>query len=184
MTSPEAFLRIRAATSLEEVQAILMSLPPNVVVAGLDGEPVLRYNPLEESRAMGDPTRPALALLRQAGVRGAKVSVQGETLPVSFREPETENERWAYVKWHLQRVTGLAIVYEESRRRALSNPRTLLRSMLPSSCHINAFSADVQRGTVTANITGLTKDEIVDIAKEFEEGLGITLVLKGQLSLL
>ncbi|HVZ33216.1 MAG TPA: DEAD/DEAH box helicase, partial [Polyangiaceae bacterium] len=47
VTTPEAFLRIRQASSLEEVQAILMSLPANVVVAGLDGEPVLRYTPRE-----------------------------------------------------------------------------------------------------------------------------------------
>ncbi len=184
VTSPEAFLRIRAATSIEEVQAILMSLPPNVVVAGLDGEPVLHYKPLEESGAVGDLTRAALALLRQAGVRGAKISVQGQTLLVSFREPETENERWAYLKWHLQRVTGFVVIYEESRRRALSNPRALLRSMLPSSCHINAFSADLQRGRVTANITGLTKNEIADIAKEFEDAMGMAVDLKGQLSLL
>ncbi|MEJ2417692.1 MAG: helicase-related protein, partial [Exilibacterium sp.] len=39
VTSPEAFLRIQQAQSLEEVQSVLMSLPPEVIEAGLDGEP-------------------------------------------------------------------------------------------------------------------------------------------------
>ncbi len=184
VTSPEAFLRIRNATSLEEVQAILMNLPPNVVVAGLDGEPVLRYDPLEDTGSAHDPKKAALSLLRQAGVRGAEVSVQDRTLRVRLREPKTDNERYAHLKWHLQRVTGHVVIFEEGPRRGgLSNPRALLRSMLPAGRRINDFGADAQRNTITANITGLTIDEIAEISKEFESEIGMTLVLKGQLSL-
>lgn len=42
MTDPEAFLAIRQANSLEAIQDLLMALPAEVVLAGLDGEPVPR----------------------------------------------------------------------------------------------------------------------------------------------
>ena len=184
VTSPEAFLRIRAATSLDEVQSILMSLPPSVVVAGLDGEPVLRYTPLEGTCNDEEARKAALSLLRQAGARGADVWIQDRTLRLRLKEPQTDNERYAYLKWHLERATRHAVVFDESRSRgARSNPRALLRSMLPGNCRITDFGSESVGNTVTATITGLTTEELSEICDDFEVEAGMTLNLKGQLCL-
>ena len=103
VTTPEAFLRIRDASCLEEVQSILMSLPPDVVVAGLDGEPVLRYEPVEGECSEQTAENEVKRLLRQARVRGAKVTVKGDCIGIAFRASETDNERYGYLKWHLGR---------------------------------------------------------------------------------
>lgn len=184
VTSPEAFLQIRSAESLEEVQTILMSLPPNVVVAGLDGEPVLRYSPPEEVVAADTAEIEVKRLLRQARVRGAKVSIDDDVVRIAFRAPETENERFGYLKWHLGRVAGRTVVYAGSKgRRKISNPRTLLRSMLPERCRIAALDTAPSGATLVANITGLTPDELVEIERDFQDEFGMGLDLKGQMSL-
>ena len=184
VTSPEAFLQIRAATSLEEVQSILMRLPPNVVVAGLDGEPVLRYTPVEDPASAQQAESETKRLLREAGARGAKFDVQPDTINITFRTPETDNERYAYLKWHLGRVTGRGIVFSSPKgKRKFGSPRALLKSMLPDHCRIAALGADQAGLVVTANIEGLTPDEIADIQNEFSDECGMTLDLKGQMSL-
>ncbi len=184
VTSPEAFLRIRNASSLEEVQSILMSLPPNVVVAGLDGEPVLRYSPAEEVNPAETAEKEAKRLLRQAQVRGAKLAIQDELIRITFRVPETDNERYAYLKWHLTRVTGRTVIYMSPKgKRKISSPRTLLRSMLPERCRIAALDADPSGQTIVANIAGLTLDEIAEIETDFQDECGMNLDLRGQMSL-
>jgi len=98
VTSPEAFLRIRAASSLEEVQSILMSLPSDIVVAGLDGEPVLRYAPAEAAVSADRAELEAKRLLGQARARGTRVAISDAVVQITFRSPETDNERYAYLK--------------------------------------------------------------------------------------
>lgn len=184
VTSPEAFLRIRNASSLEEVQSILMSLPPNVVVAGLDGEPVLHYTPPEAECTREAAETEARRLLRQAQVRGAKLALEDDVVRVTFRLPETDNERFAYLKWHLSRVTGRSVVYTPpTGKRKPSSPRTLLRSMLPERCRIGTLDAGASGNTLVANITGLTPDEIAEIESDFRDECGMNLDLRGQLSL-
>ncbi len=184
VTSPEAFLRIRDATSLEEVQSILMSLPANVVVAGLDGEPVLHYEPSDGLCPAERAEAEVRQLLKQAHCRGAKVTVQESSVQISFRVPEAENERYAYLKWHLAQVTGRTIIYTSPQgKRKPSNPRTLLKSMLPERCRIAALDADRSGQTIVANITGLTPNEIAEIENDFLDECGMTLDLKGQMAL-
>ncbi len=184
VTSPEAFLLIRAASSLEDVQSILMSLPPNVVVAGLDGEPVLRYSPAEANVSPESAEKEAKRLLHQAHVRGAKLVIKDDTLQISFRVPEADNERYAYLKWHLARVTGRTVIYTSPKgKRKFSSPRTLLRSMLPERCRIATLDADTAGASIVANIEGLTPDEIADIENDFRDECGMNLDLRGQMSL-
>ncbi len=184
VTSPEAFLRIRAATSLEEVQSILMSLPPSVVVAGLDGEPVPHYQPSTEPRPTEEAEAEVRRLLRQARCRGAKVVVQDQTVSITFRVPEAENERYAYLKWHLAQVTGRSIAYTSPQgKRKVSSPRALLKSMLPERCRIAGLDADRDAESIVANITGLTPSEMADIANDFLDECGMRLNLKGQMAL-
>jgi hypothetical protein len=184
VTSPEAFLRIREACSLEEVQSILTSLPPGVVVAGLDGEPVLRYTPSEGVCSNQRAEESVKQLLKQARVRGAKVTVQETVVTIAFRVPEAENERYGYLKWHLAQVTGRTVVYASPQgRRKSSNPRTLLKSMLPDRCRIAALDADPAGQTIVASIAGLTPSEMSEIENDFLDECGLALDLKGQMSL-
>ena len=69
VTDPEAFLAIRRASSLDEVQDILMALPADIVVAGLDGEPVPHYEIVESSSSTEDRKKTIHSILRQAGAR-------------------------------------------------------------------------------------------------------------------
>lgn len=184
VTCPDAFLRLREATSMEAVQSILMSLPPEVVTAGLDGEPVLHYEPLEGTSSVETARKSARGLLNQAGVFGARLHIDATTVRITFHEPDTENERYAYLKWHLERVTGRKVIYEIPKRKGQTiRPRTLLRSMLPEGCRINNLAADAQDHTITASVTGLTPREIQGIQADFEDESGMTLDLKGQMSL-
>lgn len=183
VTSPEVFLRIREASSLEGVQSILMTLPPEVVVAGLDGEPVLHYVARETACSTHKAEQSATALLKQAGVRGVKLTVGDDVVTLTFRSPETDNERYAYLKWHLRRVTGRAVVFTASAGRRKTSPMALLKSMLPGHCRISDLSADSDGRTISATVAGLTADEIGEISMDFQTELGIQLQLKGQLSL-
>jgi ATP-dependent helicase IRC3 len=183
VTSPEVFLRIRDASSLEEVQSILMSLPPEVVVAGLDGEPVLRYEACEGACSADKAEQAVMAVLKQAGVRWVKLTVAADVVTLTFRSPETDNERYAYLKWHMRRITGRSIVYASAGRRMKASPMALLKSMLPGHCRISDLSAEPDGLTIAATVAGLTADEIDEISMDFQTELGIKLHLKGQLSL-
>ncbi len=184
VTSPDAFLRIRAAGSLEEVQSILMSLPPSVVVAGLDGEPVPRYTPAENACSEETAEKETRRLLQQAHARGAKVAVEGETIRVAFRQPETDNERYAYLKWHISQVTRRTAVFAMPKgKRKTSTPRALLKSMLPDGCRIAALAPVAEGHSIVAKVTGLTARDIETIERDFRDEAGIDLDLKGQMSL-
>lgn len=185
VTSPEAFLRIREATSLSEVQTILMSLPPSVVVAGLDGQPVLRYPQADESTSDSRAMEEARRLLKQAQVLGATIESQDGVLRVSFRNPETENERYAFLKWHLEQVTGRPVEYSGVRKpiRMKANPKALLKSMLPEGSRITTFDSAAGGDSIVANITGLSPRELESLAAEFAREYGVTLNVKGQMSL-
>jgi superfamily II DNA or RNA helicase len=183
VTSPEAFLRIRSACSLSEVQSILMSLPPSVVVAGLDGQPVLRYAQANEATTEGAAEQEAKRLLRQAQVRGAKLTITEDGVRVAFRSPETENEFYAPLKWHLEQATGRRVEFAPSGSRRASNPRALLRSMLPDGCRITACESEASGGGIEAVITGLVPSELDALANDFLLEYGVALKVKGQMAL-
>jgi ATP-dependent helicase IRC3 len=145
---------------------------------------VLRYSATESANSAEDAEREAKRLLRQAGIRGAKLAIENHSIQISFRVPETDNERYAHLKWHLSRVTGRTVAYTSPKgKRKFSSPRTLLRSMLPERCRIAALDADSAGETIVANIAGLTPDEIAEIESDFREECGMNLDLKGQMSL-
>jgi ATP-dependent helicase IRC3 len=186
VTSPEAFLRIRNASSLEEVQAILMSLPPQVVVAGLDGEPVLRYAPAEDPTSREQCERAISALLRQVHARGVRVTIDDTCVHLAFRDPEIDNERYAYLKWHIEQVTGRSVEYDTAvrkRKHQLSNPRALLKSMLPERCRIHALESANSTNELVAHVDGLSPGEMAALASDFQEEFGVRVSLKGQMAL-
>jgi hypothetical protein len=55
--------------------------------------------------------------------------------------------------------------------------------MLPERCRIAALDADRAGQIIVANITGLTPNEMADIANDFSDECGMQLDLKGQLAL-
>lgn len=183
VTTPEAFLQIRNAASLSEVQSILMSLPANVVVAGLDGQPVLRYAQTTELTPFDVAEKEAKRLLRQAQVWGAKVEIIDEVLRVTFRCPETENECYAPLRWHLAQATGRSVEYAPSKKKRNNNPRALLKSMLPEGCRITAFEPIPTGDAISANISGLLPRDLDALSRDFFGEYGVTLDVKGQMSL-
>ncbi|MFC1643052.1 DEAD/DEAH box helicase [Myxococcota bacterium] len=183
VTSPEAFLRIRNATSLQEVQSILMSLPPSVVVAGLDGHPVLRYTQVTECTSGEVAEAEAKRLLNQAQVRGARVTVADDVVRVTFRCPETENEWYAPLKWHLSQATGRRIEFSLSKKKGRTNPRALLKSMLPDGCRITGFESGLDGDSIVATISGLSPCQIDGLASDFYREYGVMLDVRGQMSL-
>jgi len=184
VTSPEAFLKIRNASTMEEVQSILMSLPPQTVIAGLDGQTVLRYDPLEGESTTDDAKKDALKLLNQAHAKFAKLWIEDDMVHIKFKSPETDNEQYAYLKWHLSRVTGRQIKFEDvPKKRVTTSPRTLLKSILPGQYRIADFRANSEQNTISATIAGLTSEEIEEVANDFQCEFGMKLELKGQLAL-
>lgn len=183
VTSPEAFLRIRNATSLQEVQSILMSLPANVAVAGLDGQPVLRYAPATDATTPEVAEKELKKLLRQAQVWGAKLAFSDDVVRIAFRCPETENECYAPLKWHLEQVTGRRVEFAPSKKRRRTNPRALLKSMLPEGCRVTAFESKLEGDSIAATISGLMPRDLDGLARDFLDEYGVTLDVKGQMSL-
>ncbi|MEO8182749.1 MAG: hypothetical protein ABI895_28275 [Deltaproteobacteria bacterium] len=113
-----------------------------MVMAGLDGEPVLRYTPAPETCQISVAEAEVARLLRQAGVRGARLTIEDAVVRITFRNPEVDNERYAHLKWHLARVSRRSIEYEVvEQKRKRQNPRAVLKSMLPEHCRITAFEA-------------------------------------------
>lgn len=183
VTTPEAFLQIKQATSLDEVQNILMRLPPSVVVAGLDGEPVLRYETADAPCSPEAAEARAAHLLRQAGARGARAAADEERVRITFRNPELDNERFAFLRWHLARVTRRLVEFDlGSQKQKKANPRAVLRSMLPEHCRIDALEAAAGE-TMVATIAGLLPGELAAVAREFQHECGVRLDLRGQMSL-
>ncbi|HTV24060.1 MAG TPA: DEAD/DEAH box helicase [Polyangiaceae bacterium] len=184
VTTPEAFLQIKQAQSLEEVHTILMSLPPSVVVAGLDGEPVLRYEASDEVCGAQAAEARAGHLLRQAGARGARVAVDEESVRITFKNPEVDNERFGFLKWHLSRVTRRVVEFDANgQKQKKLNPRAVLRSMLPERCRIDALEKGPAGEMMVATIAGLLPGELAAVASEFQLECGVRLDLRGQMSL-
>jgi superfamily II DNA or RNA helicase len=184
VTSPEAFLAIRRAESLEEVQSILMSLPPEVVVAGLDDKPVLHYDPCEQGCTAGQAEQNARNLLKQAQARFRRLTVSDDAVEIEFRTPAIDNERFSYLKWHLARVTARRISFTTPKNILTPrNPRALLKSMLPEGSKLTSLDVSQDGAALVATITGLTREQSDQIEQELRVEHGTRLEIRGQLSL-
>ena len=107
-----------------------------------------------------------------------------ESVTLRFRTPEADNEQYAYIRWHLSRVTGRNVLFESAKKgRKYSNPRALLRSMLTETNRICDFQVDAGQNTISATVAGLTAQEVQEISKDFQDEFGMDLNLRGQMSL-
>jgi ATP-dependent helicase IRC3 len=189
VTDPTAFLAIKQATSLEEIQDLLMALPAEVVVAGLDGEPVPRYA-VEQSSCAADQAESRIRdLLKQAGAVATKLIVSppgdGERgqIEITLLNAAINNERYHYLQWHLERATGWRTTYAEPKRQTRrGNPKALLRSTLPEGYRIQAFDYDEAANRIVVQVPGLQRELLEEISTAFEAASGIELRIQGQLA--
>jgi hypothetical protein len=189
VTDPTAFLAIKQATSLEEIQDLLMALPAEVVVAGLDGEPVPRYA-VEQSSCDAEHAESSIRdLLKQAGAVATKIIVSppgdGESgrIEITLLNAAINNERYQYLHWHLERATGWRTTYAEPKRQTrLVNPRALLRSTLPEGYRIQAFDYDEAANRIVVQVPGLQRELLEEVSTAFEAASGIDLQIQGQLA--
>ncbi len=180
-SDPDAFLKIWQAQTLEDVQTILMSIPPESVSAGLDGEPLLYYKSVEEQLDFSQAIKEAKKLFNQTTAPIKKIYQANDTITISFASPEINNEKFLYVKWHLERVTGWPVKYIAGRKK--SNPKAFLNSMLKKNQKIKQFSFLEEEKAVIAWINNLSYGEVDDISEKFKEQTGFDLEVKGQISL-
>ena len=189
VTDPTAFLAIKQATSLEEIQDLLMALPAEVVVAGLDGEPVPRYAVEQSSCAAEHAERRIRDLLKQAGAVATKMIVSppgdGERgqIEITLLNAAINNERYYYLQWHLERATGWRVTYAAPKRQTRRvNPKALLRSTLPDGYRIQAFDYDEAANRIVVQVPGLQRELLEEISTAFEAASGIELQIQGQLA--
>ena len=194
VSSPDAFAAIQKCCSLEDVQDLLMALPPGVIVAGLDGEPVPRYEVSESSNLPADRKEGESRLrqlLRQAGVPVQKIAIEGDATTgeilrahIELHAPEVDNERFHYLLWHLERVTGWHVAFTEPpmTRTGARTPRALLRSILPEGHRIVKFGHRANQQKFVAEVSGIQAESIQQVIRDFERATGLTLELRGQLA--
>ena len=189
VTDPEAFLAIKRANSLEEIQDLLMALPPEAVIAGLDGEPVPRYDLEESGCAEAQAKSRVRDLLKQAGAVATKMIVSpprdGERghIEIALLQAEVNNERYRYLQWHMERATGWRTTFAEPKRRTRRvNPRALLRSTLPEGYRIRGFDYDEKANQIVVQVPGLQQEVLEEICTAFEAASGIDLKIQGQLA--
>lgn len=184
LSTPEAFIQVRNATCLEEVQSILMRLPPATVIAGLDGHPVIRYDQKQELHSSATIKQALINVLMQANAAFKKIKISDDLITITFPSPQSDNEKYAYLIWHMQQLSKRDVVYQTAFNRTFkSNPKALLRSMLTSTQKLETFDYDRESNQITANITGLVIDEVDNICDRFHTETGINLYLTGQISL-
>lgn len=189
MTDPEAFLAIKRAHCLEEIQDLLMALPSEIVAAGLDGEPVPRYDVVGSSCTEAQAKSRVRGLLKQASAVATKMIVSppsnGERgrIEITLLNAEVNNERYQYLQWHMERATGWPATYTEPKRRQRRvNPRALLKSTLPEGCRIRGFDYDEAANRIVVEVPGLQQEVLEEICTAFEAASGIDLEIRGQLA--
>jgi len=183
-SDPETFMKIKSAGSLEEIQSVLMNVPSEYVTAGLDGEPMLYYAFENEKTVYQNAKEQAKKLLQQTDAPFRRIyenpTGDDKIIKISLASPEINNERYAYLKWHLENVTGWIIEYTEGQKKI--NPKALLRSMLSNRKQLKKFAYNPESNTVTALITKLTDRELSEITEKFNDETGINLTVKCQMS--
>jgi ATP-dependent helicase IRC3 len=181
ISDADSFLKIWQAQTLEEVQTILMTIPPEFVSAGLNGEPILYYEPVVEKLNFSQARDEAQRLFDQTTAPVKRIYQDKGGLKISFESPEINNEKYLYVKWHLERFTGWPVEYLKGKKR--SNPKAFLNSMLNGNQKIRQFSFLEEKKTVIAMIDNLSGEDVSEITEKFREQTGFDLEVKGQISL-
>jgi superfamily II DNA or RNA helicase len=196
VTDPAAFLAIQQASSLDEIQDLLMELPAEVVLAGLDGEPVPRYRPVPGPCKPAEAEAALRAVLEQAGARVRALHHQPGPISgapgrdadgrpavrIALARPELDNERFDFLLWHLERATGWSVSWQPARTQVrVRSPRALLSSMLPDGHRVLRFEHDRDGRGIVAEIAGVSAGGLLTLERKFEAESGLKLEIRGQL---
>ena len=173
-----------------------MELPAEVVLAGLDGEPVPHYRPVSGPCKPTEAEAAMWAILEQAGARvralhrepgptpGAP-DADAESRPavrIALASPDLDNERFDFLLWHLERATGWRVSWEPARTRVSArSPRALLSSMLPDGHRVLRFEHGRDARGVVAEVAGVPAGDILTLERKFEAASGLKLEIRGQL---
>ncbi|HYX36920.1 MAG TPA: helicase-related protein [Oligoflexus sp.] len=108
VTDPAVFLRIKNALSLAETQQILMNLPEDKVLTGLDGGPNLRY----ETEAENGQVKSEEALSRIFAISNQLTidlcGMECEKGRLTIYLPASERDRIpSFFDWHIKNATGI-----------------------------------------------------------------------------
>jgi ATP-dependent helicase IRC3 len=181
VTDPEAYMRIQSAEDLEQVHAILMELPPETVLAGLDGLEPLCYQPAR-ARPKNQYAKAAIRdLSEQAGAVWKRVVVEDYAVELHLSAGQTLDSV-EHLRWHLERVTGRTVTFcclQHTGRSA----KTLLCSMLRVGLTLEMMELDERRRVARATVAGLRPAEGAWLRQTFQHETGLDLDLNGQLAL-
>lgn len=115
VTDPAAFLQIKRALSLDETQRILTALDPRTVLAGIDGMPLVRYQPLRAGVAMeADEVRALVGkIFQEAELSPSAWELAGNSVKAVLFEDE-KSKVSPYLAWHVNQATActLAVAFE------------------------------------------------------------------------
>ena len=166
--TPEAFLAVQKAMSLGEAQKILMELPPETVLAGIDGQSVLRYRQASANDHQKNTESVARDVLSQASVEFTNICLTAAGLEVFFADADMAEEKYSWIKWHLSQATGKKILFSKRRKKKITNQRAILRKVLEKEHKIRDFRFDADSGVVYAFVQGLPKKDISMTQRSFE----------------
>ncbi|MFK7826766.1 MAG: DEAD/DEAH box helicase [Oligoflexales bacterium] len=130
VNDPAAFIKINKSENLREVQSILMELPPETVLAGLDGKPVPRYEMANKSISKDNAHITAEKILNDLERNFERITYNFADLKVHFQDLNQANKKYSFAKWHLKQATGLNVIFCETRKQSNKNHKQILKNQL------------------------------------------------------
>jgi len=184
VTKPEAFLAIHNATSLQDVQKILITLPPETVLAGIDGGMVPKYQLTDGEIHKKEAISRAKDILDQAGADYVSVTLDPVGLKLSFASTEIARKEYSFLKWHVLQATGKQVRFSEAPARQVAKfHKKMLKSLLAEEHKIKSFDYLPELKAAHAHVNGLTREEYQLTQQAFEQKFNYRLFLKGEVRL-
>lgn len=155
VSDPNAFLRLKNALSIDESQRILMTLDPQTVLAGIDGTPLIRYNPELNLDLLSIDARLELgeSMLKSSGLETKGIKFTEGVAKVEL-SGDSRLKASPYLAWQLERGTGLQ--FQCSISEIMAPPSLLpLNNVEPSF-----LSKPLQRTSKTENLAKKPKAAI------------------------
>jgi len=111
VTDPQAFLKIQQSTSMREIQDILMNLPPECVLAGVDGKSVPKYDCTDTISEVNSAEKITHNILRQGKIPFLSINISDSKIEIFFPDATLANKEYSVFKWHIQEATGRKVLF-------------------------------------------------------------------------
>lgn len=102
---PSGFIKLKQASSLQETHKILMSLPPDAVLAGIDGDQMVRYEASDVKESQEVAAEKIKSVLAQFGSTSSRIQQYQNELYIYLNSQDRGKEK-PFLKWHLENATG------------------------------------------------------------------------------